>query len=201
LEWVVMDMGWYRRIGDYRPDPDNFPNGEKDMLQAVAEIHALGAKGQLWWMPLGVDPGLVGTRRDTAASAAVGTDAAATRTARGDPRREGRVRLDPRSLRVALESVRMDPGTLGARACTSALGRWTLGAARQRVRLGAGLLAVTRSRAGNDERRAACATFVVSTRSCGGTAAVELRRRVPRGTTPGPSPSPAARAPSCCRRS
>jgi alpha-galactosidase len=57
LEWVVMDMGWYRRIGDYRLDPENFPNGEKDMLQAVSEIHAIGAKGQLWWMPLGVDPG------------------------------------------------------------------------------------------------------------------------------------------------
>ena len=56
LEWVVLDMGWYGKLGDFDPSADKFPNGEADMKNLVDEIHAMGLKGQLWWMPLAAEP-------------------------------------------------------------------------------------------------------------------------------------------------
>ena len=56
LDWVVLDMGWYDKMGDYDLSKDKFPNGEKDIKKFVDTVHALGLKVQLWWMPLAVAP-------------------------------------------------------------------------------------------------------------------------------------------------
>jgi alpha-galactosidase len=54
LEWVVLDMGWYKGMGDYALPADKFPNGDEDMRNFVAKVHSYGLKVQLWWMPLAV---------------------------------------------------------------------------------------------------------------------------------------------------
>jgi len=55
--WAVLDDGWQVALGDWRPRPDKFPAGDADMKALVDRIHAAGLKAQLWWAPLGADPG------------------------------------------------------------------------------------------------------------------------------------------------
>ncbi|HEY8265987.1 MAG TPA: glycoside hydrolase family 36 protein [Steroidobacteraceae bacterium] len=55
--WAVLDDGWQVAVGDWRPRPDKFPAGDADMKALVDRIHAAGLKAQLWWAPLGADPG------------------------------------------------------------------------------------------------------------------------------------------------
>jgi alpha-galactosidase len=54
LEWVVLDMGWYKGLGDFDLPKDKFPNGEQDIKKFVETVHSYGMKVQLWWMPLSV---------------------------------------------------------------------------------------------------------------------------------------------------
>lgn len=56
IDWIVLDYGWDTGVGDYYLPKDKFPNGDADMRKVVEEIHAIGKKGQLWWMPLSVHP-------------------------------------------------------------------------------------------------------------------------------------------------
>jgi hypothetical protein len=56
IDWIVLDYGWDTGVGDYHLDPGKFPNGDADMKKLVADIHAVGAKAKLWWMPLSVHP-------------------------------------------------------------------------------------------------------------------------------------------------
>jgi len=56
LEQIVLDYGWNTGVGDYHLHPEKFPNGDADMKKVVNDIHAIGAKAKLWWMPLSVHP-------------------------------------------------------------------------------------------------------------------------------------------------
>jgi alpha-galactosidase len=56
IDWVVLDMGWYKGMGDYYLPKDKFPNGEEDIIKFVKKVHSMGLKVQLWWMPLAVAP-------------------------------------------------------------------------------------------------------------------------------------------------
>ncbi len=56
LDWVVLDYGWSSGVGEYKLLKDKFPNGDADMKKVVKDIHAIGAKAKLWWMPLSVLP-------------------------------------------------------------------------------------------------------------------------------------------------
>ena len=56
IDWIVLDYGWDTGVGDYYLPKEKFPNGDADMRKVVEEIHAIGKKGQLWWMPLSVHP-------------------------------------------------------------------------------------------------------------------------------------------------
>jgi alpha-galactosidase len=55
--WALLDDGWQGALGDWRPRPDKFPAGDADMKALVDRIHAAGLKAQLWWAPMGADPG------------------------------------------------------------------------------------------------------------------------------------------------
>jgi alpha-galactosidase len=55
MKWVVLDMGWYKTIGDYSPN-FKFPKGDEDIKKFVDKVHSYGLKIQLWWMPLAVEP-------------------------------------------------------------------------------------------------------------------------------------------------
>ena len=55
LEWVVLDYGWYDGTGDFYLSKEKFPNGEKDIHKLVDSIHSIGAKAELWWIPLAVE--------------------------------------------------------------------------------------------------------------------------------------------------
>lgn len=57
LKWAVLDDGWQRATGDWRPKPSTFPAGEADMKALVRDIHARGMKARLWIAPLAVAPG------------------------------------------------------------------------------------------------------------------------------------------------
>jgi alpha-galactosidase len=54
LDWVVLDMGWYKGMGDYFLAKEKFPSGDEDMRKFVEKVHSYGLKVQLWWMPLAV---------------------------------------------------------------------------------------------------------------------------------------------------
>ncbi len=56
LDWVVLDMGWYKGMGDYYLPKDKFPNDDEDIKNFVEKVHSYGLKVQLWWMPLAVGP-------------------------------------------------------------------------------------------------------------------------------------------------
>ena len=57
LDWAVIDDGWQAKIGDWRPDPAKYPNGEEDLRGLVAHIRGAGLKPRLWYSPLSVAPG------------------------------------------------------------------------------------------------------------------------------------------------
>ena len=57
FRWAVLDDGWQIALGDWRPRLDKFPAGDADMKALVDRIHAAGLKAQLWWAPLGANPG------------------------------------------------------------------------------------------------------------------------------------------------
>ncbi len=56
LDWIVLDMEWYDKIGEFNPNKNKFPNGEEDIIKFVQKIHEMGFKVQLWWMPFAVEP-------------------------------------------------------------------------------------------------------------------------------------------------
>jgi alpha-galactosidase len=57
LHWAVIDDGWQSNIGDWRPHPAKYPNGEQDVRSLVAMIRAAGLKPRLWYSPLSVAAG------------------------------------------------------------------------------------------------------------------------------------------------
>jgi len=57
FRWAVLDDGWQVAEGDWVPVPTKFPAGDADMKALVDRIHAAGLKAQLWWAPMGADPG------------------------------------------------------------------------------------------------------------------------------------------------
>jgi len=56
LDWVVLDYGWEITEGDFDLDKTKFPDGDASMRKVVADIHAIGSKAKLWWMPLSAEP-------------------------------------------------------------------------------------------------------------------------------------------------
>ncbi len=55
IEMFHVDAGWFRGVGDWRPNPQKFPQG----LRAISdEAHALGLKFGLWvvWSQVGIRP-------------------------------------------------------------------------------------------------------------------------------------------------
>jgi alpha-galactosidase len=57
FKWAVIDDGWQSNIGDWRPSPQKYPNGEQDVRDLVATIRAAGLKPRLWYSPLSVSAG------------------------------------------------------------------------------------------------------------------------------------------------
>ena len=57
LNWAVIDDGWQSNIGDWKPHPAKYPNGEKDLRDLVATIRTAGLKPRLWYSPLSVAAG------------------------------------------------------------------------------------------------------------------------------------------------
>ncbi len=57
IDWVVIDDGWQTAEGDWFLNPDKFPHGDADMRALVDQIHAMGLKAKLWFVPLAADPG------------------------------------------------------------------------------------------------------------------------------------------------
>ncbi len=57
LTWAVIDDGWQAAIGDWRPHPLKYPNGEADLRRLVSSIRAADMKPRLWYSPLSVAPG------------------------------------------------------------------------------------------------------------------------------------------------
>jgi alpha-galactosidase len=57
FRWAVLDDGWQVAEGDWVPIASKFPAGDADMKALVDRIHDAGLKAQLWWSPLGADPG------------------------------------------------------------------------------------------------------------------------------------------------
>jgi alpha-galactosidase len=57
FRWAVLDDGWQVAEGDWTPVASKFPAGDADMKALVDRIHEAGLKAQLWWSPLGADPG------------------------------------------------------------------------------------------------------------------------------------------------
>jgi alpha-galactosidase len=56
LDWIVLDMEWYDKLGEFNPNKNKFPNGDEDIIKFVQMIHKMGFKIQLWWMPFAVEP-------------------------------------------------------------------------------------------------------------------------------------------------
>jgi len=52
------DDGWFEYYGDWNVNrsPGKFPEGEKEIIEFVHNIHKQGFKTNLWWYPLGVSP-------------------------------------------------------------------------------------------------------------------------------------------------
>ena len=57
FRWAVLDDGWQVAEGDWVPVASKFPAGDADMKALVDRIHDAGLRAQLWWSPLGADPG------------------------------------------------------------------------------------------------------------------------------------------------
>lgn len=58
IHMANLDDGWQNNNGDWEPNPapGKFPNGDRDMVQFVQEVHRRGFRIGLWWYPLGVSP-------------------------------------------------------------------------------------------------------------------------------------------------
>ena len=56
FKWVTMDDGWQTAEGDWKPNPQKFPNGDADVRALVDKIHSEGFSAQLWWDPMSVSP-------------------------------------------------------------------------------------------------------------------------------------------------
>jgi alpha-galactosidase len=54
-----LDDGWSKLYGDWNGSKEKgkFPNGDKDIIAFVDNLHKQGFKTNLWWYPLGVSPG------------------------------------------------------------------------------------------------------------------------------------------------
>ena len=52
LDWVTIDDGWQDNIGDWEPNRNKFPGGDKDFKSLIDSIHAKGFKVRIWWVPL-----------------------------------------------------------------------------------------------------------------------------------------------------
>ena len=57
LDWAVIDDGWQSNVGDWKPHPSKYPQGEEDVRGLVTAIRARGLKARLWYSPLSVAPG------------------------------------------------------------------------------------------------------------------------------------------------
>lgn len=57
LRWAVIDDGWQNDVGDWRLNPQKFPDGEAGMRALVGRIRGADLKPRLWWAPLAVAPG------------------------------------------------------------------------------------------------------------------------------------------------
>ncbi len=55
IKSVIIDDGWYAKMGDWTPSPAKFPKGEKDLKLLVNKIHEQGFKVWLWWVPGYID--------------------------------------------------------------------------------------------------------------------------------------------------
>ena len=57
LRWAVIDDGWQSNVGDWKPHPAKYPQGDADMRRLVADIRAQSLKPRLWVAPLAAAPG------------------------------------------------------------------------------------------------------------------------------------------------
>jgi len=51
FEWATLDDGWQNTDGDWEPNPNKFPGGEKDFISFINKVHSYGLKVRLWWVP------------------------------------------------------------------------------------------------------------------------------------------------------
>ncbi|MDC6366806.1 MULTISPECIES: glycoside hydrolase family 36 protein [Flavobacteriaceae] len=56
IKWAVLDDGFQTAEGDWRPNPEKFPKGGKEIKSIVDKIHGYGLKAKIWWTPLAADP-------------------------------------------------------------------------------------------------------------------------------------------------
>jgi alpha-galactosidase len=57
IHWLTLDDRWFDTYGDWRPRADTFPRGIEDIRKMNEQIHAAGAKSQIWWYPLCAEDG------------------------------------------------------------------------------------------------------------------------------------------------
>lgn len=55
IKSVIFDDGWSLNHGDWIPDPQKFPAGDKDFKRLIDSIHQAGLKTWIWWVPGYVD--------------------------------------------------------------------------------------------------------------------------------------------------
>jgi len=55
IKWIIIDIGWFNRIGDFSPDRNIFPSGEKSIKEIVYLIHKNGFKAMLLFLPLSAE--------------------------------------------------------------------------------------------------------------------------------------------------
>ena len=48
---VIIDDGWSVSHGDWVPDPEKFPGGDKDFRKLTDTLHKAGLRVRLWWIP------------------------------------------------------------------------------------------------------------------------------------------------------
>ncbi len=58
IEMIVLDDGWFSNYGDWEPNTqkDKFPNGRKDLIKFVDDMHKENFKVGIWWCPLIAEP-------------------------------------------------------------------------------------------------------------------------------------------------
>ena len=57
LHWAVIDDGWQNNVGDWKPDPAKYPQGDTDMQRLVRQIRAQSLLPRLWVTPIAAAPG------------------------------------------------------------------------------------------------------------------------------------------------